>query len=211
MKIRITILSLLLATIGFCDWPAKTVSASAISSDPVETLAPYLEEAREIYLTASDYRGITLKFNGKTGKWDCSVPVAYYEVSHWLAGGWKDSEKIGWSRRPSNGLENIHSDLGSLVGILDQASIEIRRVSTVRTDHESKNLRAIWNKLEFSIAKDRVAIIYPLMRDLFSDYQPDTEVHIYTEDKEAEQPAADPASTPKGNGKPQPGKAVEPR
>ncbi len=183
MKILILALSLILATKGFCDWPVKTLSALAIATDPKAALAPYLEGFIELHLTASDYRGITLTFDPKKDEFICLVPVAYYEVSSWLSGSWEDNEKDGWSPRPSNGLENFHSDLGSLVGILDQASIKSRRISIVRTDRKTKDVRAVWNKLKFSISSKNLPTMFDFLREFYGDYRPDTKVDIYAEKK----------------------------
>ena len=101
MKLRVIVFSLILAANGLCSWPDDTLSAAVIASNTKEKLSQFLEKADEFYATASDYRGLTLKLNRKTNQWDCSVPVGYYEVHSWLSDSWVDTEKAGWTRRPS--------------------------------------------------------------------------------------------------------------
>ena len=44
---------------------------------------------------------------------------------------------------------------------------------------ETKEVRAIWNKMEFSIPRDKIATIYPFMKELYGDYRADMEVTLY--------------------------------
>jgi hypothetical protein len=197
MKILILAFSLILSVKGFCSWPAQTLSASTIAKDPSSAVAPYLKGVDEVYLTASDYRGVTLTFHPTRDEVICSIPVAYYEVASWLSGGREDNKRDGWSQRPSSGLKNIHSDVGSLMGILDEGSIKSRRFSTVRSDLKTKDVRAVWNDLEFSIPSDKLSKLYAFLREYYGDYPPDTQVYIYlkvrVEQAGADQPATKPA------------------
>ena len=179
MKILFIVLSFVFATNGFCSWPDKTFSAVTITNSPQESLSPYLEGIQGLVLSTTDYREVRLTFDSKTKEFLCIATVAYYEEQSWLAGGWEDKEQEGWSRRPSDGIENIHSDLGSLLGILDQASIKSRRLSIIRTDRKTKRVRAIWNKVEFSVPSKDLSILFMFFRDFYGDYRPDTKVSLW--------------------------------
>jgi hypothetical protein len=179
MKILTLALFLLLSINGHCSFPAETVNAAMLASEPLEIVGRHLGGATELDLTAADHRGVTLKLDAKTNEYLCSFTIAYYQVNRWAADSWDDEVKIGWSHRPSSGFENLNSDVGSLLGLLDEGAIKFQRTTTVRTERKTEEIRAIWNNLEFSIPRHRIAIIYPFLRDYYADYRPDTDIHIY--------------------------------
>ena len=179
MKILTLALFLLLSINGHCSFPDETVKAAMIASEPVEILGRNIEAATDVYFSAADHRSVTLKLNSKTNEYLCSFTIAYYQVNRWAADSWDDEVKVGWSHRPSSGFENLNSDVGSLLGLLDEGAIKFQRTTTVRTERKTQEIRAIWNNLEFSIPRHRIAIIYPFLRDYYADYRPDTDIHIY--------------------------------
>lgn len=178
MKFLISLISLALTLTGICSWPADTIKAGKIANNAEKVFAKHFKEG-ETYISTSDYRGVTITFDPKEKKYNCKVPVGYYEVSSWLSHAHDDKKKTGWSRRPSNGLQSKVKDLGSLVGVLDQASITFEKYSVVRTQRSTKSVVAVWNHIEFDVPIDKISVLYQFLGDLYGDYLFDTKVSIY--------------------------------
>lgn len=178
MKLLPLFLAILLIGRAMGDFPEATYTAAAISADTDGSLSRFLKGHGRIYISAEDYRGITILYNSAKEEFTCTTPIAYYQVYPWLSASHKDKTMEGWSPRPPNGTGSYHRDLGSLIGLLDHAGIPHKRINVRRTDKDSGSLLAVWNKLEAVFSMDDKKALIEFLREIYADYPPQAKVHV---------------------------------
>ena len=203
---KIYLIILFLAVLGLpakANWPNATLEVSKIKGNAEASLEPLLKGYERLYLTASDYRGVTIRYDSTTKLFDCIVPVEYFQVVNWLPLSHDDEDREGWTENPGKfdiAASGRCHDLGDLIGILDTSGIPYKRSCTIRKEHMANRMLATWNRINFKVPMSKRATLVRFLHAFFEDYKDNSVISVYITNADGEQDAAEqppPAPTPK--------------
>jgi hypothetical protein len=183
MKFLFTIIAAtVLCNTALASWPFLTIKANKFG-DNLEEVGLALKNNHGAYISAPDFRKVTIELDTEKEVYRCKFPVAYFESEDWGALTHSDKTLIGWSTRPKTFNKEKSrecANLSNLIGILDKKSISFNRSTSIISEVSTNRFLAAWNDLRFDIAKEDIKVLTALLSDYFLGLPNDATINFYS-------------------------------